>query len=79
MIVLTRRGRFLSEEVNFILFQPGTTSWNEHSVDVLGFILIMNVIYCLESVADSSIQWGAVGEYFSPEAAIMKKFQSDLS
>lgn len=41
----------------------------------------MNVLYCLESVADSSIQWGAVGEYFSLENSYNKviKFQSDES
>lgn len=37
------------------------------SIDALGLILIMNVLYRLESVADSSIQWGAVGECFSLE------------
>lgn len=68
MIVLTRgRGRFLSEEVSFPPFQHGMSRWNELSIDALAFILMMNVMYCLESVADSSIQWGAVGEYFSLE------------
>lgn len=68
MIVLTRgRGRLPSEEVNFLLFQRGMSRWNELSIDALGYILIMNVMCCVETVADSSIQWGTVGEYFSLE------------
>lgn len=60
-------GRLLSEEVNFLLFQHGMSRWNEFSIDAVGFILVMNVIYCLGSVADPSLHWGAVGEYFPLE------------
>ena len=60
-----RERGLLSDEVNFIPFQHGMPCWHEPSVDALGFILIMNVIYPPESVADSTLQWGAVGEYFS--------------
>lgn len=61
------RGRLLSEEVNFLLFQRGMSHWNEFSTDAVVCILIMNIIYCLGFVADPSIQWGAVGEYFPLE------------
>lgn len=66
------RGRLLSAEVNFIPFQHGTPCWHEPSIDGLGLIFIMNVIYPPESVADSSIQWGAIGEYFSSESSYNK-------
>lgn len=55
--------------MNFVLFQHGTSCWHELSIDALGFVLIMNVIYPLESVPDSSVQWGTVGEYFSSESS----------
>lgn len=62
MIVSTSgRGRLLSE-VNFVLFQHDTSCWDPCSKVAPGCILMMNVIYFLESAADSFIQWGAVGE-----------------
>lgn len=59
-----------------VLFQRVAASRQTQFVDALGFLLIMNAMYCLEPVTKSSAQWGTVGEYFFLETVVIRLLSS---
>lgn len=59
-----------------VLFQRVAASRQTQFVDALGFLLIMNAMYCLEPVTKASAQWGTVGEYFFSETVVIRLLSS---